>query len=85
MIANQFKEIRERLNFTQEEMAKILGLSGKKPISHYETGERTPSPMICAFMFYIDSLSERKCQNFLEEFEGHMKRASNATKVRKRE
>ena len=35
-----FKQIRESLNLTQEEMAEILGC-GQQKISHIETGKRS--------------------------------------------
>lgn len=84
MSPKQFKETREQLGLTQPELAKLLGLSGKAPISHFETGFRTPSPLISAVMSYLGSLSERKAQEFIEEFQRHMDEARKSTKGRKR-
>ena len=38
MSPKHFKEIREQLGLTQSQLAKLLGLSGKAPISHFEIG-----------------------------------------------
>lgn len=84
MSPKQLKETREQLGLTQDELAQVLGLAGKKTISHFETGFRTPSPLISAVMSYLGSLSERKAQEFLEEFQRHMNKAKVAEKGRKR-
>lgn len=84
MSPKQFKETRENLGLTQPELAKFLGLSGKAPISHFETGFRTPSPLISAVMSYLGSLSERKAQEFIEEFQRHMDETRKSAKGRKR-
>ena len=76
----KFKQIREHLGLTQTDLAELLGLSGKMPISHFETGFRTPSPLIVAFMSYLGSLSEKKARDFLEEFKRHMDKARRAAK-----
>ena len=75
MTSDKFKEIRNRLGLTQVELAALLGLSGKGPISHFETGFRTPSPLIIALMSYLGSLSERNAQDFVNEFQRHMNKA----------
>ncbi len=84
MSPKQFKETREQLGLTQTDLAKLLGLSGKAPISHFEIGFRTPSPLISAVMSYLGSLSERKAQDFIEEFQRHIDGAQQHTKGRKR-
>jgi len=80
MSPKHFKSIREQLGLTQEELSKLLGLSGKMPISHFETGFRKPNPLISAFMYFLESLSTREAQNFIEEFERHMKRVQKSSK-----
>lgn len=75
MNPEKFKEIREKLKLTQSDLAEVFGFSGKAPISHYETGFRVPSPLVEAFMLYLNGLSERKAREFLEDFERHMKKA----------
>jgi transcriptional regulator with XRE-family HTH domain len=83
MTSAKFKEIREQLGLTQEELAKLLGLAGKKSISHLETDFRTPSPLIAAFMSYLGSLSERKAQEFVDEFQRHMAKVQKAGRNKK--
>jgi len=56
----RFKEIREKLGLTQEELSEVFGVSGRKPISHYETGFRKPGDLIAVLMEIFDSLSEKK-------------------------
>jgi DNA-binding transcriptional regulator YiaG len=70
----RFKEIREHFGLTQAELADLLGVSGYKPISHYETGFRRPSPLIAAVMSLLDSLPERKARELIEQLQGHMKK-----------
>jgi transcriptional regulator with XRE-family HTH domain len=74
MNSAKFKSIREKLGLTQEELSDMLGLSGRKPISHFETGFRKPSPLIQAIMSLLDSLSERKAAELVELFNDHMKK-----------
>ncbi|HEY8271340.1 MAG TPA: hypothetical protein VIG33_10675 [Pseudobdellovibrionaceae bacterium] len=76
----KFKQIREHLGLTQPELAELFGLSGKGPISHFEIGFRTPSPLIAALMSYLESLSERKAQEFLVEFKRHMEKVQKSAK-----
>ena len=84
MSPKHFKEIREQLGLTQSELAKLLGLSGKAPISHFEIGFRIPSPLISAVMSYLESLPERKATAFIEEFQRHMDEVLKPTKGRSR-
>lgn len=83
MSPKKFKSIREQFGLTQTDLAGLLGLSGKMPISHFETGVRTPSPLISALMSYLGSLSERKAQDFIEEFQRHIDQVQVARKVGK--
>ena len=74
MNSAKFKVIREKLGLTQEELSDMLGLSGRKPISHFETGFRKPSPVIQSIMSLLDSLSERKAADLVELLNEHMKK-----------
>lgn len=79
----KFKEIRERLGLTQADLAEILGLSGKQPISHIETGFRNPSPLSQAIMSVVDELPEKKAKELLELIRKHVKAAKRPKKVKK--
>lgn len=85
MSPKKFKSIREQFGLTQTDLSRLLGLSGKVPISHFETGFRTPSPLISAVMSYLGSLSERKAHAFIEEFQRHINKAQMANKAGNRE
>jgi DNA-binding transcriptional regulator YiaG len=50
MRGSEFKEIRERLELSQEELAEVLGLSGKQSVSNIETGFRKPSKILAVLM-----------------------------------
>lgn len=81
----QLKSHREKLGLTQDELAQVLGLAGKKTISHFETGFRTPSPLISAVMSYLGSLPEKKAAAFIEEFQRHMDKVQKSAKGRTHE
>lgn len=40
-IGNNIKVLREKLNYTQSQLANFLGIGERVTISYYETGERT--------------------------------------------
>lgn len=74
----EFKRIRNEMGLSQTELAEILGLSGRLPITHYETGVRNPSILIAALMRLLDQLSEkesRKLQEKLKELVSLEKKA----------
>ncbi len=79
----KFKEIREKLGLTQEELSIILGVSTYKPISHYETGFRTPSLLVQAVMSYFDSLSIKEAMTFIEDIRHHMAKVKKSMKTKK--
>lgn len=56
MSPERFKEIRENLGLTQAALSEVFGLSGRLPITHYETGFRRPSKLISALMEIFDQL-----------------------------
>ena len=78
MSPQKFKSVREKLGLTQEELSDVLGLSGHKPISHFETGFRTPSLLTQALMSILDGLSERKAADMIELVREHMDRVRKA-------
>lgn len=80
MSPKQFKEIRKSLELSQDELAEILGVSGKMPISHYETGFRTPNLLTQALMSLLDSLPERKQAELIDLLTEHMKKIKRQQK-----
>jgi DNA-binding transcriptional regulator YiaG len=78
----QFKIIREKLGLTQVELARILGLSGGKPISHFETGFRTPSSLIAGLMSFLNSQTDRRALDLIEQLREHVEKVQR-TKKRK--
>jgi DNA-binding transcriptional regulator YiaG len=63
----EFREIREGLGLTQQELADIFGLSGYIPINHYESGFRNPSGLIVALMKIFREWNEKKSLELREE------------------
>lgn len=78
MSPEKFKSVREKLGLTQQELSDVLGLSGQRPISHFETGFRTPSLLTQALMTILNGLSERKAADLLELFREHMAKLRKA-------
>ena len=60
MSPTRFKEIRENMGLTQTDLSEIFGLSGRLPITHYETGFRRPSKLIAVLMELFNQLPEKK-------------------------
>ncbi len=86
MSPKQFARIREKhLELSQTELAELLGLSGKGPISHYENGFRNPSPLIKAVMSYFDSLSKNDAKAFMKILKRHMDAVQDDERRRRRE
>lgn len=80
MSPDQIKKIREKIGLTQAELAGILGVSGKVPISHYETGFRSPSLLTLAFLSLLNSLPEKKTKDLIELIREHMKKVKRQQK-----
>ena len=80
MSPDRFKKIREQLGLTQDELANVLGISGKRPISRYETGERTPDLLTQALMSLLESLPERESIELMELLADHMKKVKRQQK-----
>ncbi len=66
MTGNQFKSIREKLGLSQDELAQILGLSGKQAVSNIETGFRNPSRLTVALMQVFLDLPEKRSKELRE-------------------
>lgn len=80
MSPDQIKKIREKLGLTQAELAEVFGVSGKVPISHYETGFRSPSLLTLAFLSLLNSLPEKKAADLIELMREHMKKVKRQQK-----
>mgnify|MGYP003883419435 CR=1 FL=1 len=62
MKPEEYKRIRMKMGLTQDDLAKVLGLSGKKAVSHIEVGLRNPNKLAAAFLRLLDSLPSKKAQ-----------------------
>jgi DNA-binding XRE family transcriptional regulator len=69
---SKFKAIREKLGLKQEELAQVLGLSGKTAVSNIETGVRNPSKLGIAVMEILNESSPRKSQELIELLKKHI-------------
>lgn len=72
MSPSKFKAIREKLGLKQEELAQVLGLSGKTAVSNIETGVRNPSKLGIAVMEILNESSSRKSQELIELLKKHI-------------
>ena len=74
MNGSEFQEMRKKLGLTQEELAKVLGLSGYQAVCNIEIGFRNPSPLVTAVLRVLVHLPERRSkelQELLLEFGKH--------------
>ena len=72
MSSLRFKAIRENLGLKQEELAQVLGLSGKTAVSNIETGVRNPSKLAMAVLEILDGMSSRKANELIELLRAHI-------------
>lgn len=70
MSPDEIKALRAKLNLTQAELAKALGVA-KLSISQYETGFRKPGPTLLILLKVLDSLSTKKAHWLLSLFREH--------------
>ena len=66
MKGSEFKKIREDLGLTQEALAEVLCLSGKKAVSNIETEFRKSSLLIRVLMRVLASLPQKKSKELQE-------------------
>lgn len=74
MSSTEFQELRKKLELTQEELAKVLSLSGHQAVCNIEIGFRNPSPLAVAVLRLLVHLPERRSkelQELLVEFGKH--------------
>lgn len=72
MSPSKFKAIRDKLGLKQEELAQILGLSGKTAVSNIETKVRNPSKLATAIMSILDEASPRKAKELVDLLRTHV-------------
>lgn len=72
MSPERFKEIRLRLDLTQEEAAQILGVADKTVISRYEAGGRKPSNLMAAIMEILVELPRKDSQKLMGRLRAHI-------------
>jgi DNA-binding XRE family transcriptional regulator len=63
---SKFKAIRENLGLNQDELAQVLGLSGKTAVSNIETGVRNPNKLAMAVMEILNESSPRRAKELIE-------------------
>ena len=64
MNGSEFKKLRHKLGLTQEELAIVLGLSGKQVICNIEIDIRKPSKLVAMILKYLTTLSEKEAEEF---------------------
>ena len=66
MKGSEFKQIRMKFGKTQDEFAKLLGMSGKQAISNIETDLRNAGSLTTIMLRVLDSLPKRKAEELVE-------------------
>lgn len=72
MSPSKFKAVREKLGLSQDELAQVIGLSGKKAVSNIETGVRNPSKLGAAIMEILHESSPRKAKELIDLLKAHI-------------
>lgn len=72
MSSAKFKATREKLGLTQDEVAQVLGFSGKAAISNIETGVRSPSKLAMAVLEVLAELPRKDSQKLIELLRTHI-------------
>jgi len=84
MTGKEFKEIREQLGLSQEQLSTILCLSGFKAVSNIETGFRNPSRLMAALMQVFIALPEKRSLELRDMLVGISKQYQKKAKGGKR-
>ena len=74
MKPEDFKKIRAKLKLTQDQLAKVLGLSGKKAVYHIESGMRNPNRLAAAIMRALDDLPSKSAQELMTLLRKYMEK-----------
>lgn len=83
MSGKQFKKARESLDLSQEELASILGLSGRQAICNIELGLRNASTLVAAVLLLLAELPEKQSkelQKLLKEAVSRISKSKRATR-----
>ncbi|MDQ3234333.1 MAG: helix-turn-helix transcriptional regulator [Pseudobdellovibrionaceae bacterium] len=80
MKPSEIKNIRERLNLTQEEFALSIGLASKNVISNLETGFRNPSGIVVRLLRLLEHLPLEESRELVAKLKllGEKGRTNNA-------
>lgn len=82
MKGREFKEIRDQLGLTQEELSQVLCLSGKQSVGNIETDFRKPGKLIAVLMRAFVELPKRQSEE-LRKLLVSLARKESTFKVRK--
>ena len=74
MKPEEFKRIRTKFELSQEQLAAVLGLSGRKVISHFESGVRNPSKLAAAFLRLLDNIPRKKAHALMGLLQKYMEK-----------
>ena len=66
MNGKKFKDIRNQLELSQEQLAAVLGYSGKQAICNIETGRKNPSPLLATLMQVLIELPKKRSEELRE-------------------
>ena len=72
MSSAKFKEIREKLGLTQQEVSMVLGYSGRNVVTHIERGARNPGKLAMAILEILNEMPPRKARDFMELLKTHI-------------
>jgi len=67
------KTMREQLGLTQDELADVIGVAGKRVVSNIETEFRNASPIILALMDVLCRLPEKRSRELQEMLKESLK------------
>lgn len=69
----EFKRIREKLNLSRNEFAKLFGLSGYMAVSNIENGHRNPNKLAIILLLTLDALPAKRANEIIELMRRHGK------------
>lgn len=71
MSPKEFRRIREKLDLSPEQLAKLLGLSGYGSVMNIENGVRRPNKLAMKILGLLDSISIARAQKLMEDINKH--------------